>query len=100
MGNPFWPLRKESRPSFRVDLTASAPARWQKEPRLRRASPISYFLIEAAEQALAGVSAAERAETGLVAAFSAGPLSYSRRFFEGVVTQGLGSPALFPGDGL
>jgi len=95
-GQPVLATAEKTWPSFRVDLTASAPARWQKEPRLRRASPISYFLIEAAEQALAGVSAAERAETGLVAAFSAGPLSYSRRFFEGVVTQGLGSPALFP----
>jgi len=83
-------------PALRVDLKAEALARWQREPRLRRASAISYFMVEAAEQALAGVSAAARAETGIIAAFSAGPLAYSRRFFEGVITQGMASPALFP----
>jgi hypothetical protein len=85
-------------PVLRVDMKDPAFARWQREPRLRRASPITFFLAEVAEQALAGVSPADRAETGLVAAFSAGCLVYSRRFFEGIIKQGqkTASPALFP----
>ena len=85
-------------PVLRVDQKAPAFARWQKEARLRRASPITFFLVETAEQALANVSPAERAETGIIVAFSAGCLAYSRRFFEGIVKQGqkTASPALFP----
>ena len=85
-------------PVLRVDQKDPAFNRWQREPRLRRASPITFFLVEAAEQTLAGLSAAERAETGLIVAFSAGCLAYSRRFFEGVLKQGqhTASPALFP----
>jgi 3-oxoacyl-(acyl-carrier-protein) synthase len=85
-------------PVLRVDLKDPAFARWQREPRLRRASSLTFFLVEAAEQALAGISPAERAETGLIVAFSAGCIAYSRRFFEGIVTQGqkTASPALFP----
>jgi len=88
----------ESWPVLRVDLKDPAFTRWQREARLRRASPITFFLVEAAEQALAGVSPADRTETGLIVAFSAGCLAYSRRFFEGIVTQGqrTASPALFP----
>jgi hypothetical protein len=83
---------------FKVELNDPFWERWQKEPRLRRASPISYFLVEAAEQALAGLDASERAQTGLVVAFSTGCLAYSRRFFEGILRQGqkTASPALFP----
>ncbi len=83
---------------LRVDLKDPAFARWQREPRLRRASPISYFLVEAAEQALAGIDDAGRAETGIIVAYSAGCLAYSRRFFEGIIRQGqkTASPALFP----
>jgi hypothetical protein len=83
-------------PVLRVDR---APlSRWEREPRLRRSSPITLFLIEAAEQALAGLSAADRAETGLIVAFSAGCLVYSRRFFEDILKEGQkrASPALFP----
>jgi hypothetical protein len=85
-------------PVLRVDLKNPALARWQNEPRLRRASPITLFLIEAAEQALAGVSAADRAQTGLIIAFSAGCLVYSHRFFDGILTLGqkMAGPALFP----
>jgi 3-oxoacyl-[acyl-carrier-protein] synthase II len=88
----------QSWPVFRVGLDDPAFARWQKEPRLRRASPITYFLIEAAGQALAGLDASERARTGLVIAFCAGCVNYSCRFFEGIITQGQksASPALFP----
>jgi hypothetical protein len=93
LGQPekLWPV-------LRIDQKDPAFARWQREPRLRRASAISFYLVEAAEQALAGVSAADRKETGLIVAFSAGCLTYSRRLFEGIVTQGqkTASPALFP----
>jgi hypothetical protein len=85
-------------PVFRVELGDPAFERWRKEPRLRRASPISYFLAEAAEQALAGSDESGRSQTGLVIAFSTGCLAYSRRFFESIITQGQksASPALFP----
>ncbi len=86
-----WPVR-------RVDLKAPAFNRWLKEPRLRRTSPITLFMVEAAEQALAGLSVEDRRATGLVAAFSAGCLAYTHRFFEGILRQGqkTASPALFP----
>jgi hypothetical protein len=85
-------------PVLRVDLKDPAFARWQRESRLRRASSITFFLVEAAEQALAGINPAHRAETGIIIAFSTGCLAYSRRFLEGVVTQGqrTAAPALFP----
>jgi hypothetical protein len=85
-------------PVLRVDLKDPALSRWQREGRLRRASSITYFMVEAADQALAGLNPADRAETGLIAAYSAGCLVYSCRFFEGIVKQGqrTASPALFP----
>jgi 3-oxoacyl-(acyl-carrier-protein) synthase len=85
-------------PVLRVDLKDPAFARWQREPRLRRASPITYFLVEAAAQALGAATAGERAQTGLIVAFSAGCLAYSRRFYEQIVRQGqhAAGPALFP----
>jgi 3-oxoacyl-(acyl-carrier-protein) synthase len=85
-------------PVLRVPFSDPAFARWQREPRLRRASPITFFLVDAAAQALTAVDDATRANTGLIVAFSAGCLAYSRRFFEGIVTQGqkTASPALFP----
>jgi 3-oxoacyl-[acyl-carrier-protein] synthase III len=85
-------------PVYKINTTEPALQRWQKEPRLRRASPLTYFLVEAAEQALTGLDPSERAQTGLVVAFSTGCLAYSRRFFESIVTQGQksASPALFP----
>jgi hypothetical protein len=88
----------ETWPVLRVDLKDPAFARWQREARLRRVSPITFFLVEAAEQALAGTSAADRASTGIIVAFSAGCLAYTHRFFEGILQQGqkTASPALFP----
>jgi hypothetical protein len=85
-------------PVLRVDPKDPAFSRWQREPRLRRASAVTFFLVEAAAQALGGATAQERAQTGLIVAFSAGCLVYSRRFFEQIVTQGqrAASPALFP----
>jgi hypothetical protein len=85
-------------PVLRVDEKAAAFQRWQREPRLRRASPLTLFLTEAAAQALAGGTENDRAETGLIVALSAGALIYTRRFFEGILAQGrkMASPALFP----
>jgi len=85
-------------PVLRVDLKDPSFARWQKEPRLRRASPMTFFMIESAEQALRGMATDDRAQTGLVVALSAGCLVYSRRFFEGILRNGqrTASPALFP----
>ena len=81
-----------------VDQKEPAFTRWQREPRLRRASPITFFLVEAAAQALGEATPADRAQTGLIVAFSAGCLAYSRRFFEQITKQGqrAASPALFP----
>jgi hypothetical protein len=85
-------------PVLRVSANAPELARWQREPRLRRASPLSLFLIEAAAQALGTATEDERAQTGLLVALSAGCLVYTHRFFEGVLAQGrkMASPALFP----
>ena len=85
-------------PVLRVDLKAPAFAHWQPEPRLRRASPITFFLVEAAAQALGDTTPEARAQTGLIVAYSAGCLTYSRRFYEQIVEQGQrsASPALFP----
>jgi 3-oxoacyl-[acyl-carrier-protein] synthase III len=96
--SPFVSRPDHHWPTFRVNLNDPSLQRWQKQPRLRRASPIGYFLVEAAEQALMGSSAAHRAQTGLVVAFSTGCLDYSRRFFESIVAEGQksASPMLFP----
>lgn len=93
VGNP-----DRKRPVFRVDPKHPAFARWQAEPRMRRASPFTLFLAEAAAQALGGLDATARSTTGLVVASSMGCLGYSRRFYEGIATQGRkgASPALFP----
>ena len=89
---------KRSWPVLRVDQKDEAFTRWQKEPRLRRASPLTFFMIETAAQALCGITPEDRAQTGLIAAFSAGCLVYSRRFFDGIIRNGqrTASPALFP----
>ena len=68
-------------PVLRVNAKDPAFAPWQREPRLRRASAVSFFLVEAAEQALAGLDKAARAQTGLIVAYSAGCVAYSQRFF-------------------
>jgi hypothetical protein len=89
-GNP-WPV-------LRVNQKAPELLRWQREPRLRRSSPLTFFLIEAAAQALGDATLEQRARTGLIIAYSAGCLIYSRRFYEGILKEGpaLASPALFP----
>jgi hypothetical protein len=88
----------ETWPVFRVDQGDSTLQKWQREPRLRRASPLTLFLVEAAAQALQGTTPEMRAQTGIIVAFSAGCLAYSCRFFQGLTTHGqkTASPALFP----
>lgn len=83
----------ENFPVFRA--VAEPLDRWRREPRLRRASPITHLLVEAATQALDGC---QPARLGLVGAFFSGACNYSRLFFEPVVRQGpsFASPALFP----
>lgn len=80
-------------PAFRA--AAEPLDRWRREPRLRRASPITHLMVEAASQALGG----RRPERlALVGAFFSGACHYSRLFFEPVVREGpsFASPALFP----
>lgn len=101
-----WPLQKILSPAnsdrsfsvYSIHLQSDYWKRWQQEPRLRRASPLSFFMIEAAHQALAQHPNFSREKLGMVAALHTGCLSYSRRFFQGTLEQGqrFASPALFP----
>lgn len=81
-----------------VDRTLPELKSWEKAPRLRRASPISYFMIEAAQQALAAAPSIDLSRTGVVASFFLGCLLYSVRFYRQIVTEGrrFASPVLFP----
>ncbi len=92
------PGAKHAYPTFRVPTAAAPLVRWSREPRLRRASPVSHFLVEAATQALAGHDRAALGRLGIATAFFTGAPAYSRRFFQGVLERGQGaaSPALFP----
>jgi len=83
---------------FRIDLKQEAWKRWQKEPRLRRASPIALFMAEAASQALKEAEPASGARIGLVCAFGTGSIVFSRKFYADFSRMGrnLASPALFP----
>lgn len=84
--------------TFLVDRNAPELKRWQKEPRLRRASPISYYLVEAADQALSAAPNIDRRRTGVVAALFLGCLVYSIRFYRQLMNDGrrFASPLLFP----
>lgn len=78
-----------------VDRSLLKP--WQTQPRLRRAASISYFMVDAAQQAMQTTTVAP-ARIGLVAALFSSCVGYSRRFFQGACEDGaaLASPALFP----
>ena len=73
-----------------------------RNPRLRRASAISYFAVAAGLAALAdaGVEMTPElaARTAVVFAISSGGVAYTRRFYELLVKQGANaaSPLLFP----
>ncbi len=83
---------------FCVDLTQEPLATLQSEARVRRASPITLFMLAAARQALAGVPTLDRDRLGIVAAFNTGVVVPTRRFFEGVLKSGqrFASPNVFP----
>jgi hypothetical protein len=85
-------------PVRKVDLKQDALMRWGKEPRLRRASPLAYFLAEAAAQALGSAPEIPRERVGLVCALGTGSILYSRKFYADALKQGrrFASPALFP----
>ena len=100
-----WPVVETStgagRRAYPVSLTdTSLPEfkEWSRAPRLRRGSHISYFLIEAAKQALAGVPHIDLSRTGVVASFFLGCLDYSVRFYRQLNKDGrrFASPVLFP----
>jgi 3-oxoacyl-[acyl-carrier-protein] synthase III len=82
----------------KVDLQNEALLRWQKEPRLRRASPLALFLMEAASQTLEQHPGLDRSRLGLICALGTGSICYSRRFFVDTLKRGrrFASPALFP----
>lgn len=84
-------------PVRQVDFGHPKIARWKSQPRLRRTSPISVFMAEAADQALDSRPRQEE-RVGLVCALSTGSIIFSRKFFSGVLSQGrhFASPALFP----
>ena len=82
----------------RVNSQSDSLRRWQQEPRLRRASPLALFLMEAASQALENHPGLDRQRLGLVCALGTGSICYSRRFFVDTLNRGrrFASPALFP----
>jgi 3-oxoacyl-[acyl-carrier-protein] synthase II len=81
-----------------VDRTREPLATLQNEARVRRASPLTLFMLAAAQQALAAVPELPRDRLGIVASFNTGAVVATRRFFEGVVKSGqrFASPNLFP----
>jgi 3-oxoacyl-[acyl-carrier-protein] synthase II len=85
-------------PARRVDLTQPTLQSLCSEPRLRRASPITGFMLGAAQQALMQAGPVDRAGLGLVVTLHTGMIVATRRFFEGLVKDGqrFASPNLFP----
>jgi len=99
-----WPLtqsKSQGGVPVRVGLVNKESAelvQWEKVPRLRRASPITYFMVEATAQALAAVPEIDRSRVGIVATFFLGCLVYSVRFYRQITEEGrrFSSPVLFP----
>jgi hypothetical protein len=97
-----WPTQSVPRVAKQEALTTIAPvnlntlSRWKKEPRFRRSTPLSLFLMEATAQALQPLSSYE--EVGLVVVTFTGSITYSRRFYQEIVEQGsrAASPMMFP----
>lgn len=83
---------------FCVDRTQEPLATLQNESRVRRASPITLYMLAAAQQALAASPSIRRDRLGIAAAFNTGAVVATRRFFEGVVKTGqrFASPNIFP----
>ncbi|CAF0698737.1 beta-ketoacyl synthase N-terminal-like domain-containing protein [Candidatus Methylacidithermus pantelleriae] len=73
--------------------------RWKDHPRLRRASSLSSFMVEAACQALGPSFGMDReGSLGVIACFGTGSVSLSHKFYAGFLATGkrFASPALFP----
>jgi 3-oxoacyl-[acyl-carrier-protein] synthase II len=83
---------------FCVDRTREPLAALQNESRVRRASPITLYMLAAAQQALATSPPIPRDRLGILAAFNTGVIVATRKFFEGVVKSGqrFASPNVFP----
>ncbi|MES2308723.1 MAG: hypothetical protein V4507_07675 [Verrucomicrobiota bacterium] len=77
-----------------VDL--STLSRWKKEPRFRRSTPLSLFLMEATAQAIQPLSSLD--QVGLIVVTFTGSITYSRRFYQEIVEGGAraASPMMFP----
>ena len=66
-------------------------------PRLRRASPISRFMLGAAMEALSGQPPADPTRLGIIVVVTNACVAYTNRFFNEVIdTPTLASPMLFP----
>jgi 3-oxoacyl-[acyl-carrier-protein] synthase II len=83
---------------FCVDRTREPLATLQNEARVRRASPITLFMLAAAQQALAAKPTVRRDRLGIIAAFNTGVVVPTRRFYEGILKNGqrFASPNVFP----
>lgn len=81
-----------------VDRTLPELARWDREPRLRRASPVTTFIVESANQALEAAPEIDLSRTGVVVSYFLGCLIYSIRFYREMIKDGrrFASPILFP----
>jgi 3-oxoacyl-(acyl-carrier-protein) synthase len=81
-----------------VDRAREPLATLQNEVRVRRASPLTLYMLAAAQQALATVPESSHGRLGIVASFNTGAVAATRRFFEGVIKSGqrFASPNLFP----
>jgi len=81
-----------------VERSDPALLKWEKSPRLRRASPISYFMAEAVSQTLEGLPGIDLSRTAVVGAFFLGCMAYSVRFYSEMHAAGrrFASPILFP----
>lgn len=86
--------KKQPTAVHQVDLPSLS--HWQKQPRLRRATPLTYFLVEAVAQCLKGIENRER--LGLIVVHFTGTITYSRRFYQEIVEQSprMASPMMFP----
>lgn len=92
------PEETKGHPVSLVDRSDPALSKWEKSPRLRRASPISYFMVEAVSQTLESGPGIDPSRIGVVGAFFLGCLAYSVRFYSEMNSAGrrFASPILFP----
>ena len=88
----------QSFPVRKINLNWDKLARWRSEARLRRASPLAFYLAEAANQAMSSLGDIPLERVGLVCALGTGSINFSRKFYQGILSRGrhFASPALFP----